>query len=187
MQDQIRELLGIIDDNSEHLPNGDYLNAMNLLNNLYNHEPAHATIDPSLIHEYLERMKVRVGLRLRVSINEIINEFIASTINEFIASTATIFDDFGVELMRQLRVPPAAPVAPDPPVPDIPDRRGLDNPNIPRQGGVPHFETREQRQEWILQNGKQECSLCHRIIARGDSRRHQQRQICEQTRARYGF
>jgi len=156
MQNQLRELLGIIDDNSEHLPNGDYLNAMNLLNNLYNQAPTGA---PRVMPGHYELNLT--GLR------DLIGE-----------SIDAIFDNFVAELMGQRRVPP---------VPDIPDRRGLDNPNIPRQGGVPYFETRDQRAEWILQNGKEECSICHRIIARGDSRRHQQRQICAQTRIRYGF
>jgi hypothetical protein len=167
MQNQLRELLGIIDDNSEHLPNGDYLNAMNLLNNLYNQAPTGA---PRVMPGHYELNLTG----LRDSIGESID---------------AIFDNFVAELMGQRRVPPVPPVpVPVPPVPDIPDRRGLENPNIPRQGGgVPHFETRDQRAEWILQNGKEECTLCHRIIARGDSRRHQRRQICAQTRSRHGF
>ena len=163
MQDQLRELLGILDDNSEHLPNGDYLNAMNLLNNLYSQAQTGGA--PRFVPPPFQLNLTQ----LRDSIGESID---------------AIFDDFVAELMGQLRVPPVPPV---PPVPDIPDRRGLDNPNIPRQGGGPHFETREERAVWILQNDKEECSLCHRIIARGDSRRHQQRQICQQTRSRYRF
>jgi len=162
MQNQLRELLGIIDDNSEHLPNGDYLNAMNLLNNLYNQAPTGApavtydTVDPS-------SLQLNVNLRIQSHVNDVINEF-------------------GTMVVEQLPAPPV------PPVPDIPDRRGLDNPNIPRQGGgVPYFETMDQRILWILQNAKEECSICHRIIARGDSRRHQRRQICAQTRSRHGF
>ena len=171
MQDQLRELLGIIDDNSEHLPNGDYLNAMNLLNNLYNQAPTRApgamvvryvTVDPSSLQLNLNLLRERI----QSHVNDVINEF-------------------GTMLVEQLRVPPA-PV-PVPPVPDIPDRRGLDNPNIPRQAGVPHFDTRLEREVWIIQSAKEECSICHRIIARGDSRRHQQRQICAQTRNRHGF
>ena len=180
MQDQLRELLGIIDDNSEHLPNGDYLNAMNLLNNLYNQAARRAPRAPVVIHRTVDPSSIlQNNIRLlRARINEYVNQF-------------------GTDLVEQLRAPPVAGFYSDsdsesesdpvPPVPPVPDRRGLDNPNIPRQGGVPHFETREERGVWILQNDKEECSICHRIIARGDSRRHQQRQICEQTRARHGF
>jgi hypothetical protein len=175
MQDQLRELLGIIDDNSEHLPEGDYLNAMNLLNNLYNRRPTRA---PAVTYVTVEPSSLQLNVNL-------LRERIQSHVND-------VINEFGTMLVEQLRVPPAPPVPPAPvpvpPVPDIPDRRGLENPNIPRQGGgVPYFETRDQRAEWIIQNAKEECSICHRIIARGDSRRHQRRQICAQTRIRHGF
>jgi hypothetical protein len=139
MRDKLQQLLAIIDDHKESLPNGDYLTAMNLLRDL------HRGSDHRRPWELVEE-----AARPRV-----------------LCFSDLVFYQWRTPDGRVHRATRFLPVL------------GHDrDPNEPYQGGLPHFENIQHRRQWVLQNEREECPTCGRVVKCGGLRAHQARPIC---------